>query len=168
MGFQPCHGGHSDSPNSNLSQHLKLLLSAIALVGLGVAPLYAQPATVQKTNPLKVYMHYMPWFETPATLGGSSWGYHWRFNNRNPNIVDATGKRQIASHYYPLIGPYASRDPDVIEYHLLLMKLSGVDGVMIDWYGVEGTNGDIGNLLTSSNAIIEQVDDFGLKFAVVL
>ena len=51
-------------------------------------------------------------------------------NNRNPNIVDATGKRQIASHYYPKIGPYASSDPDVIEYHLLLMKYAGVDGVL--------------------------------------
>ena len=47
---------------------------------------------VTKTNPMKVYMHYMPWFETPATLGGTNWGYHWKFNNRNPNIVDATGQ----------------------------------------------------------------------------
>jgi hypothetical protein len=140
----------------------------ILVVGVCATDCLAQPADVMKTNPMKVYMHYMPWFETPATLGGSSWGYHWRFNNRNPNIVDATGKRQIASHYYPLIGPYASRDPDVIEYHLLLMKLSGIDGVMIDWYGVQGTNSDIGHLLTSSNAIIDEVDDFGLKFGVVL
>jgi glycosyl hydrolase family 99 len=147
---------------------LRAILVGILVVCLSAANCLAQPADVTKTNPMKVYMHYMPWFETPATLGGSSWGYHWRFNNRNPNIVDATGKRQIASHYYPLIGPYASRDKDVIEYHLLLMKLSGVDGVMIDWYGVQGTNGDIGNLLTSSNAIIDQVDDFGLKFGVVL
>jgi hypothetical protein len=147
---------------------LSAKFAGIVAIGLYATNCAAQPADVPKTNPMKVYMHYMPWFETPATLGGSSWGYHWRFNNRNPNIVDATGKRQIASHYYPLIGPYASRDPDVIEYHLLLMKLSGVDGVMIDWYGVAGTNGDIGHLLTSSNAIIDQVDDFGLKFGVVL
>jgi hypothetical protein len=117
---------------------------------------------------MKVYMHYMPWFETPATLGGTNWGYHWRLNNRNPNIVDTTGKRQIASHYYPKIGPYASRDADVIEYHLLLMKLSGVDGIMINWYGVQGTNSDIGNLLTSSNAIADKVDDFGLGFSVIM
>ena len=123
---------------------------------------------VAKTNPMKVYMHYMPWFETPATLGGSNWGYHWKFNNQNPNIVDATGKRQIASHYYPKIGPYASSDPNVIEYHMLLMKYSGVDGIMIDWYGVQGTNGDIGSLLNNSNAAIAKVDDFGLKFGVVM
>ena len=84
-------------------------------------------------------MHYMPWFETPATSAEpNDWGYHWKFNNRNPNVVDANGRRQIASHYYPKIGPYASRDPHVIEYHLLLMKYAGVDGVLIDWYGVAG------------------------------
>jgi glycosyl hydrolase family 99 len=146
----------------------RFLISGILIVAVQSATGLAQPVDVTKTNPMKVYMHYMPWFETPATLGGTNWGYHWKFNNRNPNIVDATGKRQIASHYYPRIGPYASRDADVIEYHMLLMKLSGVDGVMIDWYGVQGTNGDIGNLLTSSNAIIEKVDNFGLKFGVIM
>jgi hypothetical protein len=128
----------------------------------------AQPAAVTKTNPLPVYMHYMPWFETPQTLGGSSWGYHWKFNNKNPNIVDAIGRRQIASHYYPLIGPYASRDPDVIEYHMLLMKYSGVDGVLIDWYGQQGSNSDVGSLLTNSNALVGKTDDFGLKFGVIM
>ena len=82
---------------------------------------------------------------------GSSWGIHWTMQYENPNIVDAMGKRQIASHYYPIIGPYDSTDPNVLEYHMLLMKYSGIDGVMIDWYGQQGANGDIGSLLTASN-----------------
>ena len=136
-----------------------LLVATLSVAFSASGAAHGQSAPVPKTNPMKVYMHYMPWFETPTTLGGSNWGYHWKFNNRNPNIVDTAGKRQIASHYYPMIGPYASRDADVIEYHMLLMKLSGVDGVLIDWYGVQGTNGDIGQLLTSSNAIVDRVDD---------
>jgi hypothetical protein len=140
----------------------------LAIVLALSASLMAQSAVVPKTNPMKVYAHYMPWFETPATLGGNNWGYHWTFNNRNPNIIDPNGQRQIASHYYPLIGPYASSDADVIEYHLLLMKLSGIDGVMIDWYGAQGTNGDVGSLLNNSNAVVNKVDDFGLKFGVVM
>src|SRR5437870_3296184 len=132
-------------------------LLAIACALALPIPLLAQPAAVPKTNPMKVYAHYMPWFETPVTLGGNNWGYHWTLNNRNPNIIDpTTGQRQIASHYYALIGPYASSDPDVIEYHLLLMKLSGIDGVMIDWYGAQGTNGDVGSLLNNSNAVINK------------
>ncbi|MEM7682225.1 MAG: hypothetical protein AAF288_09755 [Planctomycetota bacterium] len=128
----------------------------------------AQPADVAKTNPLPVYMHYMPWFETPDTLGAGNWGYHWTLNNQNPNVILPNGQRQIASHFYPLAGAYDSRDPDVIEYHLLLMKYAGIDGVLIDWYGVQGSNGDIPTLLSGSNAVIDQTDDFGLDFAVVL
>ena len=140
-----------------------LLLAA----GLFATPALAQPAQVQKTNKLPVYMHYMPWFETPATNNGN-WGYHWTFNNRNPNVVDGSGKRQIASHFYPLIGPYASSDPDVVEYHLLLMKLSGIDGVLVDWYGTAGNNGDIGSLLRNSNALINRTAGTGLKFGLIL
>lgn len=127
-----------------------------------------QAVKVPKTNSLPVYMHYMPWFESPETSG--SWGWHWTMNNRNPNnFTDpSTGRRDIASHYYPLIGPYGSSDPDVIEYHLLLMKLSGIDGVMIDWYGVQGSNGDINSLLRNSNALINRTDETGMKFGLIL
>ena len=45
------------------------------------------------------------------------------------------GRATLASHYHPIIGPYDSGDPDVLEYHALLMKLAGIDGVVIDWYG---------------------------------
>ena len=124
------------------------------------------PPPPSPTQP-KVYMHYMPWFETPASNGGQ-WGWHWTFNNRDPDNIDAQGKREIASHFYPKIGPYASGDPDVIEYHLLLMKLSGIDGVLIDWYGIQGTNGDIVDLFNNSNALVNKTDDFGIEFGVVL
>jgi hypothetical protein len=131
----------------------------------------AQPAQVPKTNPTKVYMHYMPWFDGPQNpvAGGTySWGWHWTMANRNPNIIDASGKRQIASHFYPLIGPYASNDPHVVEYHLLLMKLAGIDGVLVDWYGSEGSNGDVGNLLNNSNALINKTGAVGVKFGLVM
>ena len=121
---------------------------------------------VEKTNPMKVYMHYQPWYETPETIG--RWGWHWIMNNRDPEKIGPDGKREIASHYYPLIGPYASRDRDVIEYHLLLMKYSGIDGILIDWYGTAGSNGDLNDLLTSSDTIVSCTDDFGVQFGVVL
>jgi Glycosyl hydrolase family 99 len=147
---------------------VQVILALVLVTALCATVARAQPVDVAKTNSLKVYMHYMPWFDTPAVLGPGNWGYHWKMNNQNPNVVDASGKRQIASHYYPKIGPYQSSDPDVIEYHLLLMKLAGVDGVMIDWYGVEGTNGDINRLLSNSNALVDRVDDVGLEFGVVM
>jgi hypothetical protein len=131
----------------------------------------AQPAPVSKSNPVKIFMHYMPWFDAPQNpVAGQnySWGWHWTMNTRNPNIVDANGRRQIASHYYPLIGAYASNDPHVVEYHLLLMKLSGIDGVIMDWYGSEGSNGDVGSLLNNSNALINRTAAVGVKFGLIL
>lgn len=124
----------------------------------------------EPTRP-KVYMHYMPWFDTPETLGAGNWGLHWRQTRAtpaDPNIVDASGKRQIASNFYPKIGPYQTGNATVTEYHLLLMKLAGIDGVLIDWYGVQGANGDVAGLLANSNAVVDQIDDYGMEFAVVL
>src|SRR5882672_5326859 len=84
----------------------------------------------------KVYIHMMPWFETKAS-GGGKWGIHWTMANQNPDIVSG-GKRQIASHYHPLIDAYASGDTAVIDWQLGLMKLSGVTGILVDWPGTSG------------------------------
>lgn len=57
------------------------------------------PVAVSKTNPMKVYAHYMPWFVTPETSEDGSWGGHWTMDNQNPDIVEANDKRQIASPF---------------------------------------------------------------------
>src|SRR5437588_4266173 len=121
-------------------------VAAIAAALFLAITAWSAPVPVEKpSGSPKIYMHYMPWFQTPSSLGGTSgdWGWHWKMNTQNPNVVDDIGKRQIASHYYPKIGPYDSTDSDVIEYHSLLMKYSGVDGALVDWYGVQGSNGDV-------------------------
>lgn len=124
------------------------------------------PVAVTKTNATKIYMHYMPWFETKESSGNNQWGYHWTMANKNPDNVDANGHREIASHYYPLIGPYHSGDKDVIENHLLLMKYAGVDGILIDWYGTFDLN-DFKALKENSEQIIDMIDEVGLQYAIV-
>ena len=42
-----------------------------------------------------------------------------------------------------MIGPYATYDDRVLDYHFELMKLAKVDGIILDWYGEVGSNGDI-------------------------
>lgn len=125
-----------------------------------------KPLPVGKANSMQLFAHYMPWFEDKSTSGNGKWGWHWTMNNRNPDIVDGNGKRQIASHYYPKIGPYASSDPDLIEYHLLLMKYSGIDGVLIDWYGSTDVL-DYGTNRRNTEALVAMLDKVGLKFAIV-
>lgn len=122
------------------------------------------PIPVSKASSKKVFVHFMPWFETPSTNSGL-WGQHWTMSNQNPNIIN-NGKRQIASNYYPLIGPYASGDTNVIDYQLLLMKLSGIDGIFIDWPGTLNYS-DFRKNLANTNVIVSRLANVGLKYAIV-
>lgn len=124
------------------------------------------PVAVSKTFTKKIYAHLMPWFETRESSGNGTWGAHWTMNTRNPDVVDSTGKRQIAAHYYPLIGPYASGDKDVVEYQLLLMKYAGVDGVLIDWPGTLNCV-DYPKNKQNAEAFINKTAAVGLEFAIV-
>ena len=108
-------------------------------------------------------VHYMPWFQTPEVQG--YWGWHWTMDNRDPDIIDVSGHRQIASHYYPLTGPYDSSDEDLLEYQTLLMKLSGIDGVIVDWGSYEDLF-DWKRNHDSTVDIFEAVTRAGLKFAL--
>ena len=83
-------------------------------------------------TPPRILAHYMPWYI--AKPYSPSWGWHWTMNTFDPE-GRKDGRATLASHYHPIIGPYDSGDPDVLEYHALLMKLAGIDGVVIDWYG---------------------------------
>ncbi|PKV52476.1 glycosyl hydrolase family 99 [Aquimarina sp. MAR_2010_214] len=119
---------------------------------------------VVKENPKKVYVHYLPWFQNKDFDG--YWGQHWTMSNQDPEIIDENGNRQIASYYYPLIGPYSSGDPDLHEYHFLMMKLSGIDGVIFDWYGSRDLH-DYGLIKQSTETFINSLEDLGLEFSIM-
>jgi hypothetical protein len=80
-------------------------------------------------------VHVMPWFV--AEPYSASWGWHWTMNYYDASALKTNSQRAIASWYYPQIGPYDSDDPAVLEYQVLLLKLAGADGVIVDWYGVD-------------------------------
>lgn len=125
------------------------------------------PEQVKKDISKKVYIHLMPWFEDKNTNDqAGKWGQHWTMANKNPDVLDVNGNRQIAAHYYPLTGPYASGDPNIIEYQLLLMKLSGIDGILIDWPGITKLY-DYPLLVRNTEKFIELIAKVGLSFAIV-
>lgn len=136
--------------------------SAWSAGGTGGTP--GAPKPVAKRVNTQVFAHVMPWFESKEFSG--YWGQHWTMANKNPDIVDGSGRRQIAAHYYPLTGPYASADPDIIEYQLLLMKLSGIDGVLIDWPGTTNLY-DYPRNKFNSEAMIARLAKVGLRFGIV-
>lgn len=119
---------------------------------------------VSKSNSAKIIAHYMPWFKTKEFSG--SWGMHWTMANQNPDIIDANGKRQIAANYYPIIGPYDSNDPDLLMYHAILLKLSGIDGVFFDWYGTMDFS-DWREIKTRTETAVSIFGKAGLEFGIV-
>ena len=106
-------------------------------------PLGSQAQGLQKNDSRKIYVHMMPWFETP--------GFHW----------DMVGR-----HYNPQIGPYHSGDYNIIEYQLLLMKYAGIDGVIIDWPGRSTMHNDLPANAENTDQIVDQTAKFGMQFAV--
>lgn len=107
--------------------------------------------------------HYMPWYQTPDVNG--YWGWHWTMNHFNPAQTDENGRPQIASHTMPLTGPYDSMDGALLEYQVALMKLSGIDGVIVDWYGIEEF-WDYGVLNQATSKLFEVVKRAGLQFVI--
>jgi hypothetical protein len=133
-------------------------------MSLGLWPhlLAAQPTAPAVGKPPRIVAHYMPWYV--AKPFSAVWGWHWTMCSFDPDGKKG-GPATLASHYRPLIGPYDSGDPDVLEYHTLLMKLAGIDGVVIDWYG---TVDYLDYALNHRNctSFIEQATKIGLEFAI--
>jgi hypothetical protein len=123
------------------------------------------PQPVIKTNSIKVYAHYLPWFETPSTSPDGKWGQHWTMANENPDIMGTDGRRQIASYFYPMTGPYASSDRDIIDYQLLLMKYAGIDGVIVDWNGTHNVY-DYPLIKRNTDSLFKRIPGIGLQFSI--
>ena len=55
-------------------------------------------------------------------------------NHYNPDTFDGEDVATFP-HFHPIIGPYDPRDPDVCEYHALLMKWPG--STAPSWIGMD-------------------------------
>jgi hypothetical protein len=130
----------------------------LAVILMLPAILLAQPPP----RPM-LMVHYMPVYQSKPYSG--YWGWHWTMNHYDPEILDGQGRRNIASHYYPLIGPYDSRDPDLVEYHALLMKVAGIDGAIADWSGSSNLY-DYPLINQATSKLFDALSVAGLRFAV--
>jgi acetyl esterase/lipase len=111
----------------------------------------------------RLLVHYMPWYATKDVSG--EWGWHWTMNHFDPEQKRWDDQRKIASHDYPLIGPYDSGDDHALECQALLMKIAGLDGVVIDWYGTSDLNDHAMNQ-RNTQKLIPWLKRAGLSFAV--
>ena len=72
------------------------------------------------TNKPLILTHWMPWFQYPDNA------FH---------LPDISG-----SYYKPIIGYYSSQNDTVLDWQLSLMKESGINGIIVDWYGTSDIN----------------------------
>lgn len=129
---------------------LSLLLSAAGASNLaaGQLPTLDTRKTLEETGlraggkRVMLFAHYYTWYGTE--FGPSRTWCHW--GNPGPGllapegtdpsrVVFETGFRDVASCAYPLIGPYDSRDPDVVRWHMRLARAAGIDAFLVDWWG---------------------------------
>lgn len=106
--------------------------------------------------------HYMPWFS--ACPPDRQWGWHWTMGHFDPDQM-TDERRSIASQYYPRIGPYDSSDTHVLEYHLLLMRMAGIQGVIVDWYGLTDLH-DYPELHHNTTQLLKQCERLGMTFVI--
>ncbi len=113
----------------------------------------------------RVMAHYMPWFGMETLPDGTIHWEHWCWQGNGPkhdaNTMLANGRRDIASVYYPLIGPYDGRDPAVLEYHFLTAKACGIEGFIADWYGGGFTD-------TVFSEMVSAAERYGMTVAICL
>lgn len=146
---------------------MKFVLIFCALFLTFSLPAPAAPPATGKANlpdkPHFLIAHYMPWFE--AKPFRQDWGWHWTMNHFHPDKI-VNGRQEIASRDIPLMGLYDSSDPQALDCQVLLMKAAGIDGVLIDWYGLEEFN-DYPGIQKNTLAMIQAVKKAGLRFALV-
>lgn len=75
-----------------------------------------------------VHVFYYPWYGNPATDGKYiHWNHRYLPKHRN---VSSTARHKppedIASSFYPLLGPYSSRDKTTVDYHLKKIREAGI------------------------------------------
>ena len=142
------------------SHSVKRIILAVAVSMPVVPSIQAETNPVSKISrdyrldsysDVKIMVHYMPWYQALPVSG--YWGWHWTMDHFNPNNMDDSGRREIASHHYPLTGPYDSQDEDILEYQVLLM------------YGIEDF-WDYGVINQSTQAIFEKIKRAGLLFSI--
>jgi hypothetical protein len=72
-----------------------------------------------------VAIFYYPWYGTPAADGG--WG-HWNQNGHLP-------PGDLYSSFFPALGPYSSSDRGVVERQMAEIASTGIDEVVVSWWG---------------------------------
>jgi hypothetical protein len=108
------------------------------------------PPVVGPSPSGRVAAFYYPWYRTPEDGGG--WD-GWNFDDEFEPPAD------IASDYYPLLGPYSSFDPEVVAQHFAWLREADVGVAISSWWGRNDYRDDVVPLL------LVMGERYGIKIA---
>jgi hypothetical protein len=108
-----------------------VLLQAVAVRGADDGPFEFVQSSLMRSTPRGVFVAFMGDYLTPAVSGNwGAWGAAGKgWKPHDPARRNSGARRDIASCFYPAIGPYDMSDPDVADYHCQLLKMTGIDGI---------------------------------------
>jgi actin-like ATPase involved in cell morphogenesis len=94
-------------------------------------------------------------------IGPTPFGLVYFTQFRNPDldgewglwaVADAQPPEDVASDYYPELGPYSSNDPGLLDQHLVWIERTGADLLAVTWQGAEfGDDALIGGMLEAAH-----------------
>jgi len=126
----------------------------------------------RKPNPrYNVHIFYYPWYGNPNVDKDY---IHWNHQNLphwSPEIAKRypTGAHKppddIASNYYPGLGPYSSKDPNIIKRHMQQLSFSGVGVIAVSYYppGLSDDSGEDWQSIFPD--LLDAADKYKLKVA---
>ncbi|XP_061675246.1 glycoprotein endo-alpha-1,2-mannosidase-like protein isoform X2 [Syngnathoides biaculeatus] len=97
-----------------------------------------------------VHIFYYVWYGTPRADGKFVHWDHILVPHWDPKIASSYPRgrhmppEDIGSSFYPELGPYSSRDPDVLESHMEQIATSAAGVLVLSWYppGMADDNGE--------------------------
>lgn len=126
-----------------LGQILLILTAVLCGHNLAAEPLPEAPVTSKKPM---LFANYYTWYST--NTGPNQTWTHWvrhpvademnKEAKRTGKVVERLEPKNIASVFWPLVGPYSSNDKEIVRWHIRLAKAAGIDAFMVDWWGPQG------------------------------
>ena len=100
----------------------------------------------------RVAVFYYPWYGNPAT--DNRW-IHWNGDSETPFYPPS----DVSSDYYPVLGAYSAKDPQVVEKHFQWLNSAKVGVIIASWWG-QGKFED-----KTVPVLLQVAEQYGIKVA---
>ena len=98
------------------------------------------------------FIYYYGWYGNPAY--DFDWA-HWQENDHQPPW-------DLATSFYPKLGAYSSRDPQVLDLHMKWIAQTGIDVVIYSWWGKLDPTHEI------APSVLDAAAQYNLKVAFLI